>query len=128
MMNGVTYDTGALIAADRNDRRMWALHAGFLALEVSPTVPTPVLAEAWRGGSRQASLARFLALCTTEPLIDEQAKAVGALGARSGHDDIVDVTVVEGAVRRHDAVVTSNPTHIRSIADAVRSRLTIETI
>ena len=44
-MNGVTYDTGALIAADRNDRRMWALHAGFLA-EVSPTVPTPVLAEA----------------------------------------------------------------------------------
>ncbi len=50
-MNGVTYDTGALIAADRNDRRMWALHAGFLALEVSPTVPTPVLAEAWRGGS-----------------------------------------------------------------------------
>ena len=50
MMNGITYDAGALIAADLNDRRMWALHAGFLALETSPTVPTPVLAEAWRGG------------------------------------------------------------------------------
>ena len=107
---------------------MWALHAGFLALEVSPTVPTPVLAEAWRGGSRQASLARFLALCTTEPLTDEQAKAVGALGAHSGHDDIVDVTVVEGAIRRHDAVVTSNPTHIRKLADAARKRLIIETV
>ncbi len=127
-MNGVTYDTGALIAADRNDRRMWALHAGFLALETSPNVPTPVLAEAWRGGSRQAGLARFLALCTTEPLTDEQAKAVGTLAARSGHDDIVDVTVVEGAIRRHDAVVTSNPTHIHKIADAVRARLTIATI
>ena len=127
-MHGVTYDTGALIAADRNDRRMWALHAGFLALELSPTVPTPVLAEAWRGGSRQASLARFLALCTTEPLTDEQAKAVGAIAARADHDDIVDVTVVEGAIRRHDAVVTSNPTHIRKIANAVRDRLTIETI
>ena len=127
-MNGVTYDTGALIAADRNDRRMWALHAGFLALEVSPVVPTPVLAEAWRGGSRQASLTRFLALCTTEPLTDEQAKAVGAIAARADHDDIVDVTVVEGAIRRHDAVVTSNPTHIRKIANAVRDRLTIETI
>jgi len=79
-MDGVTYDTGALIAADRNDRRMWALNAGFLALEVSPTVPTPVLAEAWRGGSRQANLARFLALCSTESLTEEQAKAVGALG------------------------------------------------
>ncbi len=127
-MNGVTYDTGALIAAERNDRRMWALHAGFLALEVSPTVPTPVLAEAWRVGPRQASLARFLALCTTEPRTDQQAKAVGALAARVGHDDIVDVTVVEGAVRRHDAVVTSNPTHIRKIGDATRSRLTVETV
>ncbi len=127
-MDGVTYDTGALIAADRNDRRMLALHAGFLALETSPTVPTPVLAEAWRGGPRQANLARFLALCATEPLTDEQAKVVGALAARAGHDDIVDVTVVEGAVRRHDAVVTSNPTHIRKIADATRTRLTIETV
>ena len=128
MMNGVTYDTGALIAADRNDRRMWALHAGFLALETSPTVPTPVLAEAWRGGPRQANLARFLALCTTEPLTDAQAKAVGALAARAGHDDVVDITVVEGAIRRHDAIITSNPTHIHKIADADRVRLTIEAI
>lgn len=127
-MDGVTYDTGALIAADRNDRRMWALHAGFLALEVSPTVPTPVLAEAWRGGSRQASLARLLALCTIEPLTEDHAKAVGALAARADNDDIVDATVVEGANRRHDAVVTSNPTHIRKIADAARARLTIETV
>ena len=127
-MNGVTYDTGALIAADHNHRRMWALHAGFLALEISPTVPTPVLAEAWRGGPHQASLARFLALCTTEPLAEDQAKAVGALAARADHHDIVDVAVVEGALRRRDAVVTSNPTHIRKVADAVRARLTIETV
>ena len=127
-MDGVTYDTGALVAADRNDRRMWALHAGFLALETSPTVPTPVLAEAWRGGPRQASLARFLALCIAEPLTDQQARAVGALAARAGHDDIVDVTVVEGAIRRRDSIVTSNPTHIRKIADATRAGLTIETV
>ena len=58
-MGGVTYDTGALIAAERNDRRMWALHAGLLAEEVVPVVPVPVLAEAWRGGARQASLVRL---------------------------------------------------------------------
>lgn len=75
-------DTGALFAADRNDRRLWALHAGFLALEVSPTAPTTVLAEAWRGGSRRASPARFLAVCTTEPLTDVQAKAAGTPAAR----------------------------------------------
>lgn len=52
---GVTYDTGALLAAERNDRRMWALHAAFLTADVSPTVPAPVLAQAWRGEARQAS-------------------------------------------------------------------------
>jgi hypothetical protein len=127
-MNGVTYDTGALVAADHNDRRMWALHAGFLAEEVSPTVPAPVLAEAWRGGSRQASLARFLALCTLEPMSEQQAKSVGVLAGKADHDDIVDVTVVEGAIRRHDAIVTSNETHIRKITDAVRAKTTIERI
>lgn len=127
-MHGVTYDTGALIAADHNDRRMWALHAGFLAEEVVPTVPTPVLAEAWRGGARHASLARFLPLCETEVLSVEQARAVGLLTGKSGHDDIVDVTVVEGAIRRHDAVVTSNHSHILKIADATRAKITIEQI
>jgi hypothetical protein len=107
---------------------MWALHAGFLAEEVVPTVPAPVLAEGWRGGSRQASLARFLALCAVEPLTEEQAKAVGALAGRADHDDIVDVTVVEGAARRRDAIVTSNHTHISKIAHAARTRLTIERV
>ena len=125
-MRGVTYDTGALVAADRNDRRMWALHAGFLAEEVSPTVPAPVLAATWRGGSRQASLARFLALCSLEPMSEQQAKSVGVLAGKADHDDIVDVTVVEGAIRRHDAIVTSTHPHIRKITDAVRAKITIE--
>jgi hypothetical protein len=127
-MPGVTYDTGALIAAERNDRRMWALHAGFLAEEVVPTVPAPVLAETWRGGSRQASLARFLALCAIEPLTERQAKSVGVLAGRADHDDIVDVTVVEGAARRRDAIVTSNHTDITKIANTARARLPIERI
>jgi predicted nucleic acid-binding protein len=127
-MPGVTYGTGALVAAERNDRRMWALHAGFLAEEVVPVVPAPVLAEAWRGGSRQASLARLLAMCDVEPMSEEQARHVGVIAGKAAHDDIVDVTVVESATRRRDAVVTSNEDHIRLIADAVRARLRIEFI
>jgi predicted nucleic acid-binding protein len=125
---GVTYDTGALVAAERNDRRMWALHAGFLAEEVVPVVPAPVLAEAWRGGARQASLARLLAMCVIEPMTEEQARAVGAIAGRAGHDDVVDVTVVEGASRRSDGIVTSDPDHISRIADALRRRLRIEVV
>jgi hypothetical protein len=127
-MGGVTYDTGALVAAERNNRRMWALHAGYLAEEVIPTVPAPVLAEAWRGGSRQASLSRLLRMCDTEPMSEGLARNVGVLAGKSGHDDIVDVSLVEGAVRRGDAVVTSNMTPIRMVADAIGASLRIESI
>lgn len=125
---GVTYDTGALVAAERNDRRMWALHAGFLAEEVVPVVPAPVLAEAWRGGARQAGLARLLAMCVVEPMSDEHARAIGVIAGRAAHGDVVDVTVVEGASRRRDGIVTSDPGHIGLIADAARLRLRIEEI
>ena len=127
-MPGVTYDTGALVAGERNDRHMWALHAGFLAEEVAPVVPAPVLAEAWRGGARQASLSRLLAMCGVEPMSEDQARQVGVLAGKAGHDDITDVTVVEGAIRRHNAVVTSNEEHIRRIAGAARVRLRIERV
>ena len=78
-MAGVTYDTGALIAGDRNDRRMWALHVGFIAEEVAPTVPAPVVAEAWGGGPRQASLARMLTGCEVEAMNSALARRVGCV-------------------------------------------------
>ena len=127
-MGGVTYDTGALVAAERNSRQIWALHAGYLAEEVIPTVPAAVLAEAWRGGARQASLSRLLRMCDTEPMSEELARNVGVLAGKSGHEDVVDVSVVEGAVRRGDAVVTSNMTHIRKVADAAGVRLRLESV
>ena len=52
---GVTYDTGALIAADRGERRMWARHRALLALREVPTVPAPVVAQSWRGGEPPGS-------------------------------------------------------------------------
>ena len=127
-MKGVTYDTGALLAAERNDRRLWALHAGFLAEEVAPTVPAPVLAQAWRGGAKQESLSRLLALCVVEPMSEEQARAVGRLASRTHQEDVVDLTVVEGALRRRDAIVTSDPRDIRRIAAAVGQDVTIESV
>jgi len=40
------------------------------------------------------------------------------LAAESGIDDATDVTVVEGAVRRGNAVVTSDPSHLQIVAQA----------
>jgi hypothetical protein len=127
-MGGVTYDTGVLLAAERNDREMWELHARLVALEVVPVVPAPVLARAWRGGAGQANLARFLRTCQVEPMSEEQARSIGALAGKSGHDDIVDVAVVEGAIRRGDGVVTSDAGHIRKVASGAGTALRIDAV
>jgi predicted nucleic acid-binding protein len=123
---GVTYDTGALVAADRGERRIWARHKALLALREVPTVPAPVVAQGWRGGSRQAHLARLLVGCEIEALDDQQARSVGSLAALSQTSDIIDVCVAEGALRRHDLVVTSDPDDLKAIAAAVSRRLEVE--
>ncbi len=125
--DGLTYDTGALVAAERDDRIMWSLHRAALRRGLPPTVPAAVLAEGWRGGP-QAKLSRLLKGCDVEDLTKTQARAVGALAARARHDDIVDVSVVEGALRRNHAVVTSNASHIRKVAAAAGANLTIHSI
>jgi hypothetical protein len=123
---GVTYDAGALVAADRGERRMWARHRALLAARVVPTVPAAVVAQAWRGGGRQALLARVLSGCDVEVLDDARARAVGILASKARTADVVDAWVVEGALRRHDVVVTQDPDDLRAIATAVDRRLEIE--
>jgi hypothetical protein len=123
---GVTYDAGALIAADRGERRMWARHRALLARRLVPTVPAPVVAQSWRGSARQVHLARLLAGCDVEALDDRQARLVGALAARAAIADIVDACVVEGALRRRDLVISSDPGDLQLIAAAVDGRLDID--
>ncbi len=124
---GLTYDTGALLAAERDNRLVWSLHRAALSRGLPPVVPAGVLAEGWRGGP-QAVLSRFLKGCDVEDLSRGLARAAGALAARSAHDDIVDVSVVEGAIRRRHAVVTSNPGHIRKVAGAAGVALEIHSV
>jgi hypothetical protein len=122
------YDSGALIAGERQDRRFAVLHARSLARNLVPVVPATVLAQVWGGGPRQAVLVRVLRGCEIEPLTPERAQAVGQLRVASGHPDIVDVSVVECAKRRHSSVITSDPRDIRTVAEAIVSAIHIEPI
>ena len=71
----------------------------------------------------------MLAGCEIEPMSPDQARRVGELAGRADHDDIVDVTVVEGAIRRGgDVVVTSNESHMRKVAGSAGQRLTIQAV
>ena len=123
---GVTYDTGALVAADRGERRMWARHGALLRLREVPTAPAAVVAQAWRGGSGQARLARFLVGCAIESLDDHHARQVGQLLAKASLADVVGGCVTEGALRRRDLVISSHPEDLRALAGAVNRRLEVE--
>ncbi len=53
-MTGATLDTGALIALESGSTRMAVLVEEALAGRAKLAVPAGVLAQAWRGGGRQA--------------------------------------------------------------------------
>jgi hypothetical protein len=125
-VSGVTYDSGALIAAERGERLIWARHRALLLRRVVPTVPAPVLAQCWRGTPRQAELARLLAGCDVETLDDTRAKATGTLAGRARTTDIVDASVVEGALRRGDLIVSAGKDDLDAIAAAVSRHVTVD--
>jgi hypothetical protein len=120
----ITYDTGALLAAEANRRELWALHARALQRGERPVVPVGVLGQAWRGGP-QPQLSRLLRGCRIEELTAQRARAAGAACARSGVADVIDASVVLGALSRNDLVVTSDPGDLERIAAGVRRRLQV---
>ena len=109
---GKTLDSGALIAAERNDRRYWKTSKKSDELF---TVPAIVVTEVWRGGGN-ANLARALNGCDLESLDIELAKAAGILCGLAGTDDPVDALVVASAARRGDDIVTTDPKDLRALA------------
>ena len=123
-MNGVVYDAGALIAAERNDRRFWLGHRIRLEAGVVPIVPAPVVAQISRS-PRQAQLRRLLRGCEVLALDEPTAHAVGQLLGRSGTADIVDATVVVVAIAQQAEIVTADRNDISHLAASAGARLVI---
>jgi hypothetical protein len=126
-MAGITYDTGALLAGEKGNRALWALHKRALDRGLRPTVPAGVLAQAWRGGP-QAQLSRLLSGCRLEALTEAASRATGAACARSKRPDIVDASVVVGAIVREDVVFTSDAEDLAAVAGALGKRLVLHRV
>jgi hypothetical protein len=123
-MTGLTYDAGALLAAEANDRRVWAIHRRALERSHLPTVSVAALAQAWRGGP-QPLLSRFVESCGVDVMDEAVARSVGALLARTASNDVVDASVVVGALRRGDAVMTSDCDDLVQLATAAGRKLDV---
>jgi hypothetical protein len=116
------YDAGALIATDKNDRRMWARYQVAVDDGRDIRVPAVVVGQAWRDSRRQARLGRFLAGCRVDAVGLETAKATGILCGRAGTSDVVDATVVVMAAATGAVIWTSDPTDIKALTDESGAR------
>jgi predicted nucleic acid-binding protein len=114
----VVYDAGALVAADRSERAVWAEHRARLELGAVPVTTAPVVAQVSRS-SRQAQLRRFLRGCEVVPFAADDAHEVGTVAGAAGSADVVDVHVVVVAHRRGLGVATSDDGDLRPIVEAV---------
>ena len=123
-MNSVVYDAGALIAADRSERRTWAEHRVLLEAGLLPHVPAPVVAQVSRS-PRQAELRRFLRGCEVVPMDERMAHSAGALLGNSRTKDVVDASVAVLAIRRGADVVSDDTKDLRRLFSAARAKIRI---
>jgi hypothetical protein len=121
-MSGMTLDAGALIAFERNDRRVVAAIARALERGLRVAVPAGVVGQVWRDGRRQARLARLLgsAVVEVEPLDDARARAAGQLCGVTRTHDVIDASVVLCARARGHGVMTSDIDDLRRLDPALR--------
>ena len=103
---------GSTISLPGSTRLFRLAHRRFLDLGCTLIVPSPVLAQAWRGRSHQALPSRILPPCGVLPTSEADARAAGVLLGCSRTSDVVDAIVVATALRVGALVVTSDPDDI----------------
>jgi hypothetical protein len=112
----VVYDAGVLVAAERNDRQVWADHCVRLEVGAVPLTTAPAVAHVSRS-PRQAQLRRFLRGCDIVGFAPEEAHDVGALLGQAGSSDVVDAHVVVTASKVSAIILSSDPKDIRRLSD-----------
>lgn len=110
-MTGAVFDAGALIAFERNDRRVVGIVARALHHGDRLVVPAGVVGQVWRDGARQVRLVRLLGspLCQVVDLDDRLARACGQLCGAVGTSDVIDASVVVTARKYGLRVLSSDP-------------------
>ena len=106
MNDGLTFDTGALIALERRRQRIARIYTTAVMDGLVVTVPAAVVCEWWRGHSdARTTVLRGLRV---EPVDVGLAKAAGEAMAAVRGATVVDALVMASAARRGDIVYTSD--------------------
>lgn len=123
----IVYDAGVLVAAERDDRSVWADHRIRLEVGAVPTTTAPVVAQVSRS-ARQVQLRRFLRGCEIAAFSPQQADEVGELLGKAGASDVVDAHVVVIAATTGSPVLTSDPDDLRRLSNYLPTPVVIRRI
>ncbi len=127
-MSDVVYDSGALIAIDRQRTGVGlARHRSLLGRGYRILVPSPVAAQVVREPHRQVPLMFVLRSCDIVPFGVGDYSPVGKLLARSGTSDVIDGFVALTAAEAGAAVITADPGDIRLLLDTLGVRVPVLT-
>ena len=107
-------DADFLISVDRSERAAQAFLSAASRSEMVLHTTQPVVAQVWRGGSRQARLAAFLKTIVIHPLDD--GRSVGQLLAQTKTSDVVDAHVVITALRLGHDILTGDPYDLTTLS------------
>jgi hypothetical protein len=111
------YDSGGLISLERGERASWVRLKAALGRREVPLTNAAVLGQVWRGGTRQALLARALAGMEVVPLDQELGKRAGTLLGLTTTSDIVNAALVL-CTTDGDEIVTSDAADLGPLARA----------
>ncbi len=123
----VVYDAGLLVAADRNDREVWADHRARLEVGVVPVTTAPVVAQVSRSPD-QVQLRRFLRGCDIVGFTKDEPHEVGALLSQAGSSDVVDAHVVLTASRGRSTLLTSDEQDLQQLSDCLPEPIVIQSV
>jgi len=117
----IVFDSGAILACERDDPRFTALITAARAERTPIVLPATVVAETWRGQKTHPRVSRLMKMIEDVPALDlTAARVTGALLARTDTRSVVDGNVVETAIRlRPSTIVTSDPDDIAALLSSV---------
>ena len=120
-------DAGALIGIDRGDRRVIGLIALGRRAGAELVTTAPVVAQAWRDGARQVSLAGALPMIDVRSVGLDDCRQAGQRLAAARQSDAIDALVALLA-QPSDQILTSDPTDMKSLLAAAAINATVVTV
>jgi hypothetical protein len=123
-VTAIVLDAGAFVAWERGNTTLRAYVEAARRLGLSAQSPSPVVAQIWRDGAKQARVSSLLRGVEVVAPDLAMAKLAGTLCHKTSTTDVVDALVVASA-RELDSIVTSDVGDVSKLIAASGRRIDV---